>query len=139
MLNGFCSSGKNPTPLVLMDNIKVGGISTKIKWKMHTPVLHFTSSFEGPTSYEKLRYGYVITSYFISCFTSTGFEVQWKSASLTLARTYQNHYMRVISDLHQSFVRLLSNDNFHNNLLLDNSNTLIFHFFWQTESVKEIC
>ena len=67
------------------------------------------------------------------------FEIQHKSASLTYARTCQNHSMRVFWDLHRSFLSLLSsNDNFHNNLLLNNSNALILCIFWWTESVKEI-
>ena len=61
----------------------------------------------------------------------TGLETRYKSTSLTHARTCQKHSMRVFSDSHLSFVRLLSlNGNFHNNMLLNNSNTLIFHFFW---------
>ena len=37
---------------------------------------------------------------------------------------------QVFSDLRQSFVRLsTSNDDFHINLVLNNSNTLTFHFF----------
>ena len=67
------------------------------------------------------------------------FEIQHKSASLTYARTRQNHSTRVFWDLRRSFLSLLSsNDNFHNNLLLNNSNALIFCIFWWTESVKEI-
>ena len=61
-----------------------------------------------------------------------------KSASVTHARTLQNHSTRVFSDSCWSFVRpLSSNDNFHNNLLLNNNNTLIFHFFWQTNIYQE--
>ena len=56
------------------------------------------------------------------------FEIRSKSASLTRTRTRQNYSTRVISD---SVEVLPSNDNFYNNLLLINSNTLI-------ESVKEI-
>ena len=53
-LDIFCQLSKNPAaPLVLADNIKMGGISTKIKWKIHT-CLHCISSFEGPSSYEKV-------------------------------------------------------------------------------------
>ena len=56
--------------------------------------------------------------------TNASFEIRRESASLTRARTRQNHSTRVFSDSRQSFVKLSSsNDNFHNNLLLNNSNT----------------
>ena len=59
------------------------------------------------------------------------FEIRHKSASLFYARTRQNHSTRVFWDLRQSFLRLLSsNDNFHNHLLLNNSNALILSIFW---------
>ena len=62
---------------------------------------------------------------------TTGFEIRRDSASLTGARTRRNHSTRVFSDSRWSFVRLSSsNDNFHKSLILNNSNTFIFHFFW---------
>ena len=58
------------------------------------------------------------------------FETPHESASLTSPRTRQNHSTRVFWDSCRSFVRLSSsNDNFHNSLLLNNINTLMFHFF----------
>ena len=83
--------------------------------------------------YDLLEFN-VLSSYILS-----SFEIRRESASLTRAWTRQNHFTRIFSGSHRRFVRLsLSNDNFHNNLLFNNSNTLIFHFFWQTESVKEM-
>ena len=65
----------------------------------------------------------------IHCKT-TGFEIRHESARLALSRTRQNHSTKLFSDSHQRVERLSSsNDNFHNNLILSNSNTLIFHFF----------
>ena len=78
----------------------------------------------------KPKFSYVIIykSVIISLFP--GFEIRRESASLTRAKTRQNHSTRVFSDSFRSFVRLSSsNDNFHNNLPLNDSNTLIFHFF----------
>ena len=49
-----------------------------------------------------------------------GFEIWCESKGLICAKNCQNHSMRVDSDSHQNFVRLLSSDdNFHNNLLLN--------------------
>ena len=43
--NGFCLLVKQPHPLLLllmqMDKIKLGGITTKLKWKIHTPFTVF--------------------------------------------------------------------------------------------------
>ena len=52
MLNRFCLlSKKNPTPLFLMDNIKLDRIPTKIISNIHTHFIHCISSFED-TSYK---------------------------------------------------------------------------------------
>ena len=63
--------------------------------------------------------------------TLSGFQIWFESVPLTCSRTCQSYSMRVFSDSCQSFVRLSStNDNVHNNLLLNNSNTFIFHFMF---------
>ena len=48
----------NTTTLLLTNNIKMDGMPTKIKWKIH-PLLHCISSFEG-TSLKKWRYSHQI-------------------------------------------------------------------------------
>ena len=56
----------------------------------------------------------------------SGFEIGRESASLTRARSAKT-ILRVFSDSRQSSVRLSSsNDNFHNNFPLNNSNTYSF-------------
>ena len=58
------------------------------------------------------------------------FEIRRESSSLTRARTRLNHSTRVVLDSRWSLIRFSSSNDFRNKLLLNDCNTLIFHFFW---------